>query len=139
MTKLIVNTDGAARGNPGPAASSFIIRDSEGAILSQDGVCLGETTNNVAEYSAVKFALNRIVLEFSGILPADVEVKSDSKLIVEQLSGNFKIKNMTLRALFNEIKLLEGKIGSVNYIHIPREQNYQADLLANKALDDDSF
>ncbi len=136
MSKLIINTDGAARGNPGPAASSFIVRDSSGQIIVQEGVVLGETTNNVAEYTAVKLAFNKIVQEFSGLLPADVEVLSDSKLVVEQLSGNFKIKNPNLKIIFDEVKLLEEKIGDVIYRYIPRGENSQADLLANIALDE---
>lgn len=135
MEKIIINTDGAARGNPGPAAASFIIRNDTGEVLAKAGIALGETTNNVAEYTAVKLSFEKIVQEFSGILPADVEVNSDSKLVVEQLSGNYKIKNSNLRQLFDEVKLMEEKIGKVVYRYIPRAENYQADLLANLALD----
>ncbi|KKS64127.1 hypothetical protein A3A14_02895 [Candidatus Daviesbacteria bacterium RIFCSPLOWO2_01_FULL_43_38] len=138
MEKIIINTDGAARGNPGPAAASFVIRKGSGEVLAKEGVLLGETTNNVAEYMAVKIAFDKIVQDFSGILPANVEVLSDSKLIVEQLSGNFKIKNANLRVLFNEVKQLEQKIGQIVYRHIPRTENYQADMLANLALDESS-
>lgn len=135
MTKLIINTDGAARGNPGPAASSFIIRKEGGEVLAKEGVVLGEATNNVAEYTAVKLAFDKVVQEFSGLIPANVEVLSDSKLIVEQLAGNFKVKNANLKVIFNEVKQLEEKMGQVVYHYIPREENSQADLLANLALD----
>lgn len=135
MEKIIINTDGAARGNPGPAAASYIIRKDDGEVLAKAGIVLGETTNNVAEYTAVKLAFDKIVQEFSGILPADVVVLSDSKLVVEQLSGNFKVKSANLKVLFNEVKQLEQKIGEVSYRYIPRAENYQADLLANLALD----
>ncbi|KKS69036.1 MAG: Ribonuclease HI [Candidatus Daviesbacteria bacterium GW2011_GWA2_42_7] len=70
MEKIIINTDGAARGNPGPAAASFVIRKGSGEVLAKEGVLLGETTNNVAEYMAVKIAFDKIVQDFSGILPA---------------------------------------------------------------------
>lgn len=139
MEKIIVNTDGAARGNPGPAAASFIIRKDSGEVLAKEGAVLGETTNNVAEYTAVRLAFEKILQEFSGILPVDVEVLSDSKLIVEQLSGSFKIKNPNLKILFNEVKRLEEKVGRVIYRYIPRAENCQADLLANQALDEQLY
>lgn len=135
MEKIIINTDGAARGNPGPAASSFIIRKDSGEVLFQEGVVLGETTNNVAEYTAITLAFDKMLQEFSVILPADVEVRSDSKLVVEQLSGNFKIKNANLKLIFDKVKMQEGKIGKVAYHYIPRGENSQADMLANLALD----
>lgn len=135
MTKIIINTDGASRGNPGQAASSFIIKTESGEIIASDGICLGIATNNEAEYSAVKFALEKLITEFSDRLPVQVKVKADSRLIVEQLSGNFKIKNDRMKVLFESVKVLEKKVGDVEYIYIPRAENSKADLLANIALD----
>lgn len=133
---LIINTDGASRGNPGPAAAAFIIRDAQGKILAQDGIFLGILTNNQAEYQAVIRAFERLISGFSSLLPATVEVKADSSLLINQLSGRFKIKNPQLKKLHAYAKSLEEKVGKVSYEYIPREMNAQADALANKALDD---
>lgn len=135
MEKVIINTDGASRGNPGQASSSFIIKTEGGEVLAKEGVRLGVATNNEAEYSAVKFALERLLKSFPDRLPLQVEIRADSLLIVEQLSGNYKIKNDRLRVLYNQVKELEEKVGDVVFIYIPRASNFQADELANFALD----
>lgn len=135
MKKFIIFADGASRGNPGPASAGFIIKSSDGVIWVQDGLYLGTATNNVAEYSAVKLALKRLIDNFSNILPVEVEVRVDSQLIARQLAGLYKIKNPTLKTIFADIKQLEELVGKINYIHIPRNQNFIADKLANQALD----
>lgn len=135
MKKFIIFADGASRGNPGPASAGFIIKSLDGVIWVQDGLYLGTATNNVAEYSAVKLALNKLIDNFSNFLPVEVEVRVDSQLIARQLSGLYKIKNPTLKTIFTDIKLLEELVGKINYAHIPRNQNFIADKLANQALD----
>lgn len=135
MTKLIINTDGASRNNPGAAAASYVIQNEESKLLFTGGQYLGIATNNEAEYWAVKLALEKVKNDFSHILPATIEIRADSLLVVQQLAGVYKIKNERLKVLFNQIKDLEKVIGSVFYIHIPREQNAEADKQANFILD----
>lgn len=135
MKKFIIFADGASRGNPGPASVGFIIKSLDGVIWVQGGLYLGTATNNVAEYSAVKLALKRLMDDFSNLLPVEVEVRVDSQLIARQLAGLYKIKNPTLKTIFADIKQLEELTGKVNYTHIPRNQNFIADKLANQALD----
>lgn len=135
MKKFIIFADGASRGNPGPASVGFLIKSSDGVIWVQAGLYLGTATNNVAEYSAVKLAIKRLIDDFSNLLPVEVEVRVDSQLIARQLAGLYKIKNPTLKTIFADIKHLEKLAGKINYIHIPRNQNFIADKLANQALD----
>lgn len=135
LNKFIISTDGAARGNPGPAAAAFVIQTPDGVIWAQEGVCLGKATNNKAEYTAVKNALEKLIKDFAQDLPTTVELRSDSQLLVNQLSGNFKVKNEDLKILFYEVKDLEKQVGEVRYLYIPRANNTLADKLANMALD----
>lgn len=133
--KLIVYTDGASRGNPGPASYGFTISDESGKLLHEEGRYIGKTTNNVAEYSAVLEAFKFIREKYSKKLPLQIDLFADSKLLAEQLSGRYKIKHPNLKPLFNQIKILEMEIGFVFYAHIFREKNILADKLANQALD----
>lgn len=133
--KLIIYTDGASRGNPGPAAYGFSIRDNSGKILYEDSCYIGVATNNFAEYSAVLNALGYAAKHFKGI---EIIFLIDSKLVVEQLSGRFKIKSPNLGTLIHKIKDLESNQGQIIYQHIPREENKDADSLANQALDNRS-
>jgi len=128
---LVVNTDGASKGNPGPSSYGYIIKNRGGAIVHQEGELIGVTTNNVAEYTAVIKALEYIVKRFFRKAPHNIEVVSDSRLIVEQLSGRFKIKSPNLLPLFDKIKTLEIEAGNVFYRAVPREDNFIADRLAN--------
>lgn len=131
--KLTVFADGASRGNPGQAAYGFSIRDDSGKILYEEGKYIGMATNNFAEYSAVLHSLAYINQNFKqGI---EVIFLVDSKLVVEQLSGRFKIKSPNLKLLIDEIKKLETSLGLVSYRYIARHLNKQADFLANQALD----
>jgi ribonuclease HI len=139
MKKFIVFTDGASRGNPGLAAAGIVIKTEDGVIWVQDGKFLGTTTNNVAEYSAVIFALEKLVADFSNVLPAKVEFIVDSMLIANQLSGTFKIKNEGLKELFIQVKQLEQKVGQVTYTYTPRANNVLADKMANQAIDNHLF
>lgn len=132
---LVINTDGASRGNPGPSSYGFVIKSRGGAILHQEGEQIGITTNNVAEYTAVIKAFEYIIRKFFRKAPHKVEIISDSKLIVEQLSGRFKIKSPNLKPLFEKIKILEFELGNVFYRSVPREENFLADRLANRAFE----
>lgn len=134
---LIINTDGASRGNPGPAAFGFIIKTRDGIILHQEGGVIGVATNNVAEYSAVLAAFEYIRDYLSAKAPHQIEVAADSQLLVRQLSGAYKIKNANLKTFVDKIKILEFELGRIFYRSIPREENFIADRLANRALDND--
>ena len=137
--KLTIHTDGGARGNPGPAAVGVVI-ETEKNILTEFGKTLGETTNNVAEYSAVIEALTWIKNNSSKTGEAEKNFFLDSNLVVNQLNGKFKINDMNLRKLFSKAKELEQEVGGViHYSYIPREQNSAADALVNKALDEQLY
>lgn len=135
MKKFIIYTDGASRGNPGESSVGFVIKDGDGVIWHQEGVYLGKATNNFAEYMAVKLALERLIQNFSNTLPAQTELRVDSLLIASQLSGIYKIKNKSLKQIYDQIKLLETQVGPIIYKQIPRSENFLADRLANLVLD----
>jgi len=128
---FVVNTDGASKGNPGPSSYGYIIKNRGGAIVHEEGKLIGVTTNNVAEYTAVVKALEYIIKRFFRKAPHKVEIVADSRLVVEQLSGRFKIKSPNLLPLFDKIKALEIEVGTVFYRAVPREENFIADRLAN--------
>lgn len=134
MKKLIIYTDGASRGNPGPASYGFTISDELGKLIYEEGRYIGVDTNNMAEYSAVLEAFKWIKqnLYKKGL---EIELYADSKLVAEQLAGKWKIKNTNLKLIFEKIKLLEMELGAVLYTHVYREKNTVADSLANQALD----
>lgn len=133
--KLIIHTDGGARGNPGPAAIGVVIEVESGekdTPLIEFGKAIGETTNNVAEYTAVLEALKAIGKEEK----SSIDFYLDSLLVVQQLKGYFKIKDARLRELATAIRMLEGEVGGeVRYHHVRREENTRADFLVNRALD----
>jgi len=125
-----IYTDGASRGNPGPAAAGGVIYSQTDEIIAEISKPLGIQTNNVAEYLALKLTLER-ALEL-GI--NNVEVFMDSKLVVEQIQGRWKIKNERLREINDEIKLILTQFQNISFKHIPRNLNKIADQLANMAL-----
>ncbi|OGG14351.1 hypothetical protein A2875_01735 [Candidatus Gottesmanbacteria bacterium RIFCSPHIGHO2_01_FULL_46_14] len=130
--KFVIHTDGGARGNPGPAAVGVVIKTETGKKIAEFGEKIGETTNNVAEYTAVVDALGAI----KNMHPTHVDFFLDSLLVAEQLSGRFKVKNDKLRQLLLTVRLLEQEVGGeILYHAIPREQNRRADFLVNQALD----
>lgn len=131
--KLVIYTDGASRGNPGRASYGFTISDEKGNLIYEEGKYIGIATNNIAEYTAVLEAFKYLKKKFHGNLK--IELFADSRLVVEQLSGRFKIKSANLKILFDQIKILEMEIGNLFFTHIPREKNFRADSLANEALD----
>lgn len=132
--KLIIYTDGASRGNPGHASYGFTISDGKGKLLYEEGRYIGVATNNVAEYTGVCEALKYIKKKF-GKKKLEIELYADSKLVIEQLAGRFKIKSTHLKPLIEEIKILSLELGGIIHTHVPRAQNTRADKLANLALD----
>jgi ribonuclease HI len=124
--------DGGSRGNPGPSASGFVILDMEDNILVDKGVYLGITTNNQAEYTALKLALEECLK--MGV--KEIEVYLDSLLVVNQMKGIFKVKNRDLWPIHDAIKQLAKKFEHVSYTHVPREFNKLADAAVNRALDE---
>ncbi|MFQ5513003.1 MAG: ribonuclease HI family protein [Myxococcota bacterium] len=128
---LRVYTDGAARGNPGPAGAGVHIEDETGAALDEASLYLGEATNNVAEYRALLLGLER-----AGTLgAARVEIRADSELVVRQMTGQYRVRNPALQVLHRRARELERGFERVDYVHVPREQNLAADRLANRAID----
>jgi formyltetrahydrofolate-dependent phosphoribosylglycinamide formyltransferase len=129
--KVIVHTDGGSRGNPGPAAAGFVLEDVDGRRLQAKAFFLGETTNNVAEYTALIKAL-----EAARKLGAtQVVVHTDSELMVRQLSGAYKVKSEAIRPLFEHVNELRSQFESCLVRHVMREKNEDADRLVNQALD----
>lgn len=135
--KLIIYTDGGARGNPGPAAIGIAIYE-PGKINSPIftlGKVLGETTNNEAEYRAVIVALEEAAKLGAGTL----EFYLDSELVVRQLRGEYKIKEPRLQELALEVFRLQNNFARIEFVHVPREKNKLADELVNDALDSAGF
>ena len=126
-----LSTDGGARGNPGPAAYGYVLEVEDGHVLDARGKAIGVATNNVAEYSALVAGLQS-ALEL-GV--EELEVVSDSELLVKQMRGEYKVKNAALRELWVRAQELAGQLGSVRYTAVRREHNELADQLVNEALD----
>jgi len=131
--RLLVEADGGSRGNPGAAGYGAVVRDAvTGEVLAEVSESIGRATNNVAEYSGLIAGL-RVA---GRIAPgAAAEVRMDSKLVVEQMSGRWKIKHPDLRALAAEAGQAARALGRVTYTWVPRERNTSADRLANQAMD----
>ena len=124
-------TDGGARGNPGPAAYAYVLEAEDGTVLAAHGETIGVATNNVAEYRALVEGLRKAAELHVG----ELEVVSDSELVVHQMRGEWKIKKDTLRALWEEASDQAALIGKVRYTVVRREHNELADRLVNEALD----
>jgi ribonuclease HI len=129
--KLVINTDGGSRGNPGPAAIGYVIKDETGKLLAADGQYIGETTNNQAEYQAVVIAFEK-AKELGG---TEIELNMDSELAVKQLLGEYKVKNQDLAQQFLKIWNLYNQFKKVKINHVYREKNTEADAQVNIALD----
>jgi ribonuclease HI len=124
-------TDGGARGNPGPAAYGYVLEDADGELLAAEGSTIGDATNNVAEYSGLIAGLRKAIeLDVD-----DLEVVSDSELMVKQMRGEYRVKNEALRELSVEAGRLARRLGNVEYRHVKRAHNELADRLVNEALD----
>ena len=129
--KARLSTDGGARGNPGPAAFAYVLEADDGTVLAAHGEAIGVATNNVAEYRALVSGLEKAV--DAGV--DQLEVVSDSELVVRQMRGEYRVKNDALRELSNEASRLARRIGRVTYTAVRREHNELADRLVNEALD----
>ena len=131
--RLIIEADGGSRGNPGLAGYGAVVRDAvTGEVLAEVHESIGQATNNVAEYSGLLAGLRAAAKLAPG---ADTEVRMDSKLVVEQMSGRWKIKHPDLRPLAAEAGQAARVLGRVIYTWVPRERNTHADRLANQAMD----
>ena len=124
-------TDGAARGNPGEAGAGIVIFDNSGQEIIADCLYLGKCTNNMAEYRALLFGLEKARTLGVG----DIAIYLDSELIVRQLQGVYKVKNEALKPLYNTAKKLITTFQATSINHVPRDQNKRADQLANRAID----
>ena len=129
--KARLSTDGGARGNPGPAAYGYVLEADDGTVLDARGETIGVATNNVAEYRALVAGLEKAA-EF-GV--DELEVVSDSELLVRQMTGEYKVKNEALQELNAEAAAIARRVGKVRYTSVRREHNELADRLVNEALD----
>jgi ribonuclease H / adenosylcobalamin/alpha-ribazole phosphatase len=130
--KARLSTDGGARGNPGPAAFGYVLEAEDGTVLAAHGERIGVATNNVAEYRALIAGLEKALELGLG----EVDVVSDSELLVKQMTGEYRVKNEALRELSLRAGRLARRIGDVSYTAVRREHNELADRLVNEALDD---
>ncbi len=134
--RLILFTDGGARGNPGPAAAGGIVADEEGNVLDSFSRYLGTCTNNVAEYRALIEGLARTQRICAAAPCREVAVRMDSELIVKQMRGEYRVRHPQLKPLYEEARALVRTFPCpVFFTHVPREENAAADRLVNEALD----
>lgn len=130
IKKLIINTDGGSRNNPGPAGVGVVFSDESGKVLKKHGEYVGEASNNIAEYTALVRALE-LASDFKA---GEIECRLDSELVVKQLRGEYKVKDVKMKELYDKVqKLIFFK--PVKFVHVKREQNQLADKLVNDALD----
>jgi ribonuclease HI len=131
MARLIVNVDGGARGNPGPAAVGVVVRDPGGEIVEERGERIGRATNNVAEYRALLLGIERAAAHGA----SELELVGDSELIVRQVEGRYKVKDATMKELHGKVKRALEPFESWSIRHVRRGDNAEADRLVNQALD----
>ena len=129
--RVVIYSDGASAGNPGLAAIGAVLKDGQGRSLARISQRIGEATNNQAEYRAVIAALEKAI----ALGAEEVDIKSDSELVVKQISGRYRVKKATLRPLYQRVVQLAGSLAAFSITHIPRQQNREADRLANRALE----
>jgi ribonuclease HI len=129
--KARLSTDGGARGNPGPAAYGYVLEAEDGTVLEARGETIGVATNNVAEYRALVAGLEKA----AELGVDELEVVSDSELLVRQMTGEYKVKNEALQELNAEAAAIARRVGKVRYTSVRREHNQLADALVNDALD----
>ncbi len=130
MKKLDIHTDGACSGNPGPAGIGFVIRE-DGRVIKEYFKGIGDATNNIAEYTALIYALQEALI----LRADDVDVKSDSELLCRQIQGLYKVKNPNIKPLFDQVQHLMSGFRSFKITHVRRELNTHADSLSKKAID----
>lgn len=131
MKKIIINTDGGARNNPGPAGIGAVFSDENGEVIAKYKEYIGEATNNVAEYSALVLALKK-AQEFE---TDEIECRLDSELIVKQLNGEYKVKDPGMKKLYGQVQELIF-FKPIKFVHVRREFNKLADALVNEAIDE---
>jgi len=131
LEKAVIFADGASRGNPGPAAIGATIKDKRGKLITSISQCIGKATNNQAEYRAIIAALE----EATKLGARQIDIKMDSELVVKQINGEYRVKKATLKPLYQQVKQLQGQFKGCTLTHVLRQQNKEADKLANKALD----
>lgn len=128
---LIVRTDGASRGNPGAAAAGVVIEREDGKVIARGRRALGVMTNNQAEYRALILGLKSV----ARYQPLKVTVYMDSELVVNQMVGRYRVRDESLRSLYDEAQIEAHKLHEIRFVHVPRAANHMADALANEALD----
>lgn len=129
--KFKVYSDGAARGNPGPAGAGVALCDEKDRVIEQHSRFLGTATNNIAEYEALVTAVKAAAKH----LPCSVTFLADSELVIRQINGQYKVKEESLKGYCSAVRELSGIFDKVEFEHIPRKENKLADMLANKAID----
>ena len=132
LKKAIIHVDGASRGNPGAAAIGAIIKDEQGRLVASVSRRIGTATNNEAEYQALIAALEKAI----NLGVKEVELNSDSELVVKQLNSEYRVKKATLKPLYQRARQLQGSLDRLVIKYIPRQQNTEAHSLADKALKD---
>jgi ribonuclease HI len=128
---MVVNVDGGARGNPGPAAVGVVVQDADGEVLEEVGERIGKATNNVAEYRALLLGIERARQHGA----SELELIGDSELVVRQVKGEYKVKDPALRELHSEVKRELAQFERWSIRHVRRESNSEADRLVNEVLD----
>jgi len=130
IKKVVIFTDGTAKPNPGLAAIGATIKDEQGKLITAISQGIGQATNNQAEYRAVIAALENAIRLGAN----QVDIYSDSELVVRQINGRYRVKNVALKPLYQQVKQLQSQFKGFTITHIPRQQNIEADSLASKAL-----
>ena len=130
IKRVVIFTDGAAEPNPGPAAIGATIKSEQGRLIASISQGIGRTTNNQAEYRAIIAALEKAI----ELGAKQVDMRSDSELVVRQINGRYRVKNAALKPLYQQVKHLQSLLEGFTITHIPRQQNTEADNLANIAL-----
>ena len=130
IKRVVIFTDGTAEPNPGPAAIGATIKDEQGKLITSISQGIGQATNNQAEYRAIIAALENAIR----LGASQVDIHSDSELVVRQINGRYRVKNAALKPLYQRVKQLQSHLKGFTITHIPRQQNIEADSLANMAL-----
>ncbi len=130
IKRVVIFTDGTAEPNPGPAAIGATIKDEQGKLITSISQPIGQATNNQAEYRAIIAALENAI----SLGASQVDIHSDSELVVRQIDGRYRVKNAALKPLYQRVKQLQSQLKGFTITHIPRQQNIEADILAGNAL-----
>jgi ribonuclease HI len=131
LRRLLVNTDGGSRGNPGPAAIAAVLQDGEGKVIGEHAELIGDATNNVAEYRALLLGIEQA----AGLGVPELDLRCDSELVVRQVMGEYRVKDRALQDLHNDVLKALESFDAWTIRHVPRDQNARADALVNDTLD----